>query len=366
MEKQKVHVWGFPAEAMPPWPPDLEPVPITDWPADALVVVHCSAAKRFQMAVAAQPWPDGRLPVAVLYLPRGTAAPPGAWVAFDATVQEGDWPALRALLACPQHFEMATMADELPTTFVQTLERPIEECAPEDLPLPAEVRSHLGTCRTCWDAFRQALADRLWWRGQQLCPTMDQLAAQARGGAEAQVVRHVARCQSCQAQVAVLRRELAPPWLTVPLRTVATEFLASLAEEGRQVLSALAALVSGGLQVDLVPVGAGVRTRDPHSGRQVVDLTALLGQLQSGTPVLLLRPHRDLTITWDSTRQAVRIGSLHGAGKVRITDFGLEIRRGPEVLWEARSQDGHVVVPLADFVQALQAGADEVAILAQE
>ena len=139
MEKQRVYLWGFRDEDVQQWPEaftsDVELVFTTDVPSSAPVVVHGVAAERFQAVAMQQASPDGRLPDAILYLPHGMEAPSGAWTYFDATVHEGDWDTLRALLACPQQFQMAEMADDLPVAVLKQLTQPVEALAPADLPL---------------------------------------------------------------------------------------------------------------------------------------------------------------------------------------------------------------------------------------
>lgn len=371
MEKQTVYLWGFRDEDVQQWPEaftsDVELVFTTDVPLGAPVVVHGAAAERFQTVAMPQASPDGRLPDAILYLPHGMEAPSGAWTYFDATVHEGDWDTLRALLACPQQFQMAEMADELPVAFLKQLTQPVEALAPADLPLPEEVQHHLRACRTCWGALSTSLAARLRLRHQLLCPSVERLAAYIRGTADVQVERHLAEdCRICRAQAAVLRKELAPRWQTVPLLPAATEILAGVAHDLQQLLRPLVVLINGCFAQQMHPAGAWTRARGASGVLEAVELPSLLQSVQQGKSIMLLRPHRDLTIGWDQQRQALWLDRLHGAGRRRVDQFRVEMCRGEEVLWEADSHQGRVWMPLPELEQALQSGADQMVIRAWE
>jgi hypothetical protein len=348
MEKQQVYVWGFDAEAMagPLWPQDLEPVPVTTWPHDAPVVVHAQAAAAFQAAALQHPWPDGRLPEAILYLPRGEGIPATAWGFFDTTVQAGDWPTLRRLLEDPQQFRMAEMADELPAAFLEGLEGPVDELPADAFPLPAAVRQHLAQHRLARAAFNRALADRLRLRRQ--------LEGLIRTPHPAAMPGPIAA------------REPAPVWLAVPLRSmwaVAT----GLTRTMDTMWQVLTPVLVGCLQQNLHPVGAeATRSGGRARARSTLDVRALLERLQQGQEVQLLRPHRELTIAPDRTGQAVLIRELYGTGEVGIEAFQVQIRQETRVLWEAHSAQGTVRIPLAVLEQALQNGADEFVILAWE
>lgn len=382
MNKQEVPVWGFEEEETRDWPPDLEPVPVPHPPGEGPVVVHGRAARRFREEAERHRRADGRLPEAVLYLPRGSEAPPEAWAYFDTTVAEGDWDALREILACPRRFEMVEMADELPASFLQELDRPVEDVPVADLPLPAQVREHLATCTACREAFHEAVWDRLWLRHQLLCPDVDRLAAYARGTPDPQVAEHLKVCRACQAQVAVLRRVLTPrrEWVTIPLPAVAGEVLdrvvatareqaTALAEQGEEIVrgvaEGLARLVDGAGQAGLVPAGTWTRARGVSGSLQQGEITSLLAHAARGNPVLLFGPRQDLTLGWDREREAVWLGHLHAAGREAVPTFRVELRRGEEVLWSGESEAERVAIPLVAFTRALEAGADRVVIWAE-
>lgn len=371
MAQQTIYLWGFRNDDIQQWPEaftsDVELVFTTDVPSGAPVVVHGTAAERFQTVAMRQALPDGRLPDAILYLPHGMEAPAGAWAYFDATVHAGDWDTLRALLACPQQFQMAEMADELPVTFLQRLTQPVAALAPTDLPLPEEVQNHLKACRTCWSALTTSLAARLRLRHQLLCPSVARLAAYVRGTADAQVERHLADgCRLCQAQTAVLRKELAPLWHTVPLLRAASEGLAGVTHELQRLMRLLAVLLNGCFAQQMIPVGPWTRARGARGDLKAIELPHLLQHVQQGRPVKLLQSHRDFTIGWDPARQALWLGRLHDTRRRKVAQCRVEMRRGEEVLWEADSHEEKVWIPLADLEQALQSGADQMVIRAWE
>jgi hypothetical protein len=57
---------------------------------------------------------SGRLPEAVLYVPKGKEPPPEAAVYFDAVVREGEEARLAELLSCPLRLSMEEWVEELP------------------------------------------------------------------------------------------------------------------------------------------------------------------------------------------------------------------------------------------------------------
>lgn len=378
MRKQRVYLWGFPEEDGRHWPPDLEPIHTEGWPAEAPVVVHASAAEQFQREAMDHLSPDGRLPEAILYLPRGAEAPEGAWAYFDATVQEGDWNSLLALLVCPRQFKMAEMAEELPVAFLAGLDQPVEELTPQKIPLPEEEdRRHLVECPTCREAFGRSLQARLRLRRQLLCPGTNQLAAYVRGIPDAQVEGHLGSCQVCQAQVTVLQQELAPTpvWLQVPLEPIGAQVWVDVVDEEvrRRALGVLAVLLIGCARNQLIPqIARRGRIRGAFGADELESLLSgtleadrlkpLLEQASEGNPLLLLRPRRDLTLAWDASQQAFWIGNLHGEGKARVEEFRIEVRREDKVLWEGDSQQEKVWIPLKELERVLQSGADQMVI----
>jgi hypothetical protein len=172
----QIYLWGFTKTAMPDWPPDLEPVLTTAWPAEAwtsdipAVVVDSGAAERFQAAVAALLPPRERLPSAILYLRHAAVVAAEVSSSFVATVDEADWETLRALLADPARFELAALAHTIPMAWLEACARPLAELQPKDLPLQPAVRHTLERNRAGWSAFLDTLAERRWLRQQLTRP----------------------------------------------------------------------------------------------------------------------------------------------------------------------------------------------------
>ena len=100
-------------------------------------------------------------PDVILALPPGTDPPVDLPV--SATIEPGAWRALRRLLACPQQFRMAELADAVP---LSQLTRPVEALDLTTLDLPAWAQEHLQTCTICPDVLRAALRLRVRLREQ--------------------------------------------------------------------------------------------------------------------------------------------------------------------------------------------------------
>jgi len=151
----KIYAVGF-RKRPEAWPSewDFRPLPRAR-PPEGPIVVHLSALKRFirfaQRMAASQA--SGRLPEAVLYVPKGKEPPPEAAVYFDAVVREGEEARLAELLSCPLRLSMDEWVEELPLEAVFTQ-------GPEPWKygrLPEAVRQHLEACKSCREAFREAL-----------------------------------------------------------------------------------------------------------------------------------------------------------------------------------------------------------------
>jgi hypothetical protein len=89
-------------------------------------------------------------------------------------------------------------------------------------------------------------------------------------------------------------------------------------------------------------------------------------EVLSGGSTTLIKISQELTLQWDGNSKTLRISDLHEDDKALSEDFRIEVRRGDEVLWEASSQQGRVLLPPADLEQALQSGADQMIIRARE
>lgn len=204
----KIYAVGF-RKRPEAWPSewDFRPLPRTH-PPEGPIVVHLSALKRFirfaQRMAASQA--SGRLPEAVLYVPKGKEPPPEAAVYFDAVVREGEEARLAELLSCPLRLSMDEWVEELPLEAVFT---------PEPWKygrLPEAVRQHLGACKSCREAFREALEARRRFH-RAFCPDAWVLAAYARGESSEEVKAwepHLSRCPACRVEVRVLQRTEAP------------------------------------------------------------------------------------------------------------------------------------------------------------
>jgi hypothetical protein len=384
--EKTIPVWGFPEEALAGWPADLRPRPVQVVPEEGPVLVHVQAVREFQRA--AQPRPDGRLPDAILYLPQGVSEPKEAWVYFDAVVKAGDWEALRRLAACPRQFTVAEWAQEVPAEQREELLQELESMGAEEhgswgaegasmflsspalAPIPLEVQKHLAECEPCRRALARALEGERSLHWLLHCPPVARLAAHARGQADPWVEAHLAHCAACRGELAALQEITKPVpivWLTISLlRQEAQKVAAGLEAEMRRQAEGLAALVNGLLGAGLAPVGAWTRRGEISGSLQPAELQDLLSHLQEGRPLTLVRPHRELELRWTPEEGALRLETLRGEALEPVRAFRVELRRGEEVLWQTDSQDGGVVIPLAELEKSLAAGVDALVILATE
>lgn len=364
MASKHVYLWGFSSDSLSSWPEDLIPTDLStpDWPTSAPVIVHGNGADEFLELAEEYPLEDGRLPDAVLYLPKGIRASVAMQSDFDATVKAGDWAALRELLTCPQQFLMAEMADKLPASFVWGLSKPVEALTPRELPLSPDVTKHLATCGTCWDAFKKSLAGRHRLQRRLLCPLTERLAAYVRGTPNAQVERHLQLCVGCRTQVAVLKSLLVPnPWLKIALN-----FIAKVQEQGAQIrdtlttLNTLTTLIGGTLQQGLAPAeikGAARGQAEAEELEEPEQLAANLAEELEEDAIMLSQsePRRDMTFDLEDD-ETLWIGDLYGSGMGDDKDFRVEVWRGNELLFESSKgkDERGVLVPLEKLLEAMR------------
>lgn len=373
-QQQQVYVWGFSAADLHAWPPDLVPVPThVQWPADASVVVHARAALEFQRQAELNPLPDGSGPDAILYLPHGMQEPTGTF--FDAVVLEGEWSVLRELLSCPKQFRMAALATVVPT---RLLDRLPEHLDLESLDLSEEAREHLSGCAICRAAFNRTVAVRRTLRQNLLHPALERLAAYLRGAADPWVARHLGGCQECAGLVRVLRPR------GILLKRSVEDVLAGVVGSARRELGAFAALVDALLRQGWLLSGSGAErpniatsgpvsvtrsaggqdgnSADQQAGKSErllrAELLVVLDTMLARDSVSLTDPTGKGDLTWTlvwSEQVQDEIIELRGAERI-------EVRRGPQVLWQAHSDQDHIVLPMSELEQLFQAGADQIDI----
>jgi len=374
-ETYPVNLWGFETDDLCNWPPDLKPVVVSDWPAHGTVVVHARALDAFCLQADTHPLADGSLPTAILYVPNSGDVRPDAWRYFDATVRAGDWDALRTQVACPELFAMVEQAQMLPAAALATLPQPLADLPASALPLPVAVCAHLATCVHCRMAFDRAVENRLRWRRTLLCPVPERLAAFAREPNDATVAQHVSACTWCATEVVVLRRTLAPAWLSVPLAHVqlfskqTTDFVADLASATTLQMTTQTETFTALLKslLGMTRLAGALTWRQPAAAnRSASNLAALLSSLQEGQEVVLERPHRDLVLRQAADGETLCFGPLHGDHRMPITEFRVELCHDDRLLWGGDSQAGRVCLPLAALTEAMEAGANQLLIRAHE
>ncbi len=157
--KTTVYTLGF-EEQLANWPQELNFKPLSDVSMlqQGPVVVHVSRLKDFirRAQELAELRSDGRLPEAILYLPKGKQISPEATDYFDAVVQEGEEFRLLELLRCPYRLTIDEWIYELSVAELFSHKEKPWQCDA----LPEKVRSHLESCPDCQKAFMMALEAR--------------------------------------------------------------------------------------------------------------------------------------------------------------------------------------------------------------
>ena len=374
MDKQVIYLWGFAQEDVADWPKVFAPVRVTELPQDQPVLVHYQGLAAYQAQVLARPRPDGRLPDALLYLPKGVQPPPGFRSFFDATVQEGEWSELRKLFACPQQFRMQEMADELPAPFLAGLSGPVHHLAPAKLPLPPDVVAHLTTCMSCLQAFYQALTERLQWRRQLHWPSPAQLEAYFQGVTDLRIAAHLAICQACRRELSLLEQAISPPWFRLPLHAreagpgnLAGERFEVIERSVKEGWAQWVAALLGALQgAQMQPSYAtGVLAGEGAAGARVRRISAatpepaqLLARLRADREMRFTGPERSLLLGWDEEQRILTVRDLREEGQPPLPAFEVSLWEEGKEVWAAHSQAGGVEIPAA----TMTSGMDEMQI----
>ena len=371
MTAGKVHLWGFRNDEVRLFPTDVDLAFKESWTGTGLLMVHVRAIDTFLSEVHKFRSPDGRLPDAILYLPKGMDPPKGAWAYFDAIVREGDWQAIRDLARCPRQFLMAEMVEDLPATLFFNADQPITSIPLRELPLPQTVLDHLEVCDTCREQFNHVLEKRIRWRRQLFCPDVATLATYAQGMATPHVQKHLESCPMCRAELAILQGEMARVWV-LPLQSLAVDVmqvLAKTADSSFQAgVKAIGTIVDALLRAGLQPVPALIASADSDRGSRVrrvsvgprrLRVAAVLERLWAEKSLRMSHNQWDLSLTWDPEAQTLSIEhqsneSFDSEGNLRI-----EVRRGDEELWSGIGHGGRLRVPVAALSEAFEAGADQ-------
>lgn len=238
--KPTVYTLGF-EEQPASWPQELDFTPLSDVSMlqQGPVVVHVSRLNDFirRAQELAKLRSDGRLPEAILYLPKEGQIPPEAIDYFDAIVQEGEEFRLLELLRCPYRLTIDEWIYELPVAkLFSQKEKPWQHEA-----LPEEVRSHLELCPDCQKAFMMALeARRRFYRFFFQDPSnyaLRELSEQKQIlSAEQQRDRQLAAALTLSACV-VLRFHIPKKWrrgsFAAAANTAASELVRLKSEDGR-------------------------------------------------------------------------------------------------------------------------------------
>jgi hypothetical protein len=349
MDQSLVYVWGSSDDDLVAWPSDFTPLPTKDISLDRPIVVFGSAMPAFTEVVRSHvATQDGHLPEAILLLPSGESPTQDAWVYFDAILKEGDWHALRSLLACSRSFEMAEMVEELPGMFVAGVLDPTSELRVADLPLSSSVRSHLAACQFCRRSFDDALERRLNARDRLFYPSFV---------SSRQPVR-TERWLTVPLQIGVVLHETLP--------SIASDYGRAIQDRVQTLYGSLETILASLFRANMLPAAARVRRATPSVTSSATRLSSVLENLSGGQEVILTRPYRDLALWLDTERQSVQIGGLHGDQHMLVVDFTVTFNRAEEILWQTESHNSQVTIPLSVLADLIADGADEMAIEARE
>lgn len=362
--KQQVAVWGFPDEALQNWPSDLEPIPIQSLPVKRLLLVHSAKQQAFQQEV--DKIADDDIQEAILYQANASELP-DAWMYFDATVKASDWDTLRKLLTFPLQTKMIEWADEIPfaqaDAFLTALD---SQNALRSL--PADAQQQLATEQSR-QAFAQVLRGRLQSDYELFCPPMEKLAAYSWGQSKDDpwLHAHLSKCSACRAELSVMREYLPQPetatsvlkGILQQLASTVTKQIKTRLDNIEEGLSTEQARLKESLQVLLLRLSPQVRlhlvgSRARRGSRNKSVSRTERGALQKIKLTLSRTSRHVLFISWPKNGDRLQIERVEDHRGTRIGKFRLEIQKGPQVMWDASSEDGQVEIPLVELEKILQ------------
>lgn len=356
MNSHKIYLWGFETADLAGWPYLFETIHIAETPAPGPLLVHARAIEEYITLSQTQTSEDGRLPEALLYLPRGSAKPKGVWAYFDQIIQEGDWATLDRHLSCPQRLRVVEMADEVPGRFLSTLNSPIENLPAAQLPLPSDVQNHLAGCAACRQAFDQEVKERIQWRRQVRYPSRAEIGP---------IQPEMSEDTSLSALLLTIRlawgeaQTHLAEWGRVPSQTLRPEWAQAL-------LTLLSGLQSAGLHPSYA---GGLVTGAGQGGAKIRRVNAtsptptrLLNKLDEAKELHLAQLGRSLHLHWEEREQTLWLGALRQEGGQEVRSFRVELWQGESCVWSAESQRGGAEIPLSQLAGALADGADRIQI----
>lgn len=157
----QVFVWGFSPSELQHWPPDLQPIRVSTWPPESVVVVSDIAFESFQQAARANSLPDGQLPTAILYRTSEVPLTQDAWQYVDIQVEAGDWSTLRHLLSSPDLFDVTDQAHNIPIAWLRQFVGRLDTLTPDQVPVGADLQQRLKAHPAMWRAFVHNLRERM-------------------------------------------------------------------------------------------------------------------------------------------------------------------------------------------------------------
>ena len=367
METFKLYIWGFETEDQAELPDDLELIDVGDtWPTDAPVVIHARAWKAFQNLADAEDF-YARLNT-VLYLPAGMKEPEEAWAYFDdiLVADEKQWAKLRDIAEFPKQYLVQRWSSAVPPAMLHPLNHRDEQEVVEyqALPVPEEISTLLE------DSVYQSYFD-------EAARKQIQVEAEILGFSEAQLREYVQNkldpptrqaveaflesSPSARALVAGLHMEYASTTGTVPL----DDFERNEDLDPRKLLLTLIRVLLI-RKAHLLLQGQEYYRGSTGTDTMATMLEELLEEIMHGNEVICDVEGIEFKFMFDQKEDVLSVHHLYGQGKRPKAVFWIELRRGEEVVWEAKSIAGAVKIPLPTLQVAIREGADALALVASD
>ncbi len=347
MADAHIYIWGFPEGEPTSWPDDLKPETVdkASWPTGAPVLVHVGRWEAFRDWFNSE---DGTASDTVLYLPPGAEEPDEAWAYFDGTIQAEDGDALHRLAYYPKQYYVQQWAGDAPASVLDALHRhdPDYDRLPDLEPI-----QHLLQDTYYREQFEQALQEREQVRRQVLGFTEAQLTDYVLGNMDAatsaEVEQFLEESASARAVVDMLR-------ITVgPARAAAAVI--------RVNIPLVQVLGMWKTRRDLMRRHPAVRTRGRTSKTSMFRLQPFMEELQAEKSKPL--GGGDFRLRYKDARHVV-IDEVPGKGKLSPSAFWVELRREDEEVFAVQSIGGRAELAIGDLAEALENGADSLAIIA--
>lgn len=207
----ELKLFGFPQDALQDGPAAITPVTLLE---EALseevpVVLYHTAAAAYRKAADAYLEEVGWLPIAVLFLGPDAEPPSWAWKYFKDTIRHagGSWDV--EIMRIEEHLCVLEASSDVPESFFQELDQPVEAFGKDELPISTSVASLLSRSREAYARFLSHMQSRFAMHRRFVAPPVGDLLDFVQGRLDAfdqrRVGRYLERSPIAQAEVALLR-----------------------------------------------------------------------------------------------------------------------------------------------------------------